>query len=179
MHLLNDSDTLFTPTQEHYDAESALLHFSTPRDPATIAALLRTPGLPTWIPDLAAGLTSPAAPASRERDHRPLPRSRTTRDRVGAFAVVLAAGAGTDDPSVFVASDVDLALAAGERAGGELLDEAFIMTAPRRTATRGRKPTEATKSAGSLPGGRTTGATIRVTFVLSLRWAAAPGWCSA
>lgn len=34
--------------QEHYDAdadaaaESALLHFSTPRDPATIAALLRT-----------------------------------------------------------------------------------------------------------------------------------------
>ncbi|GAA2248619.1 hypothetical protein GCM10010145_14910 [Streptomyces ruber] len=42
--------------QEHYDAdaaaESALLHFSTPRDPATIAALLRTrvhrPGSLIW-----------------------------------------------------------------------------------------------------------------------------------
>ncbi|WP_437091110.1 hypothetical protein [Streptomyces sp. enrichment culture] len=46
------------------------------------------------------------------------------------FAVVLAAGAGADDPSVFVASDVDLALSAGVgRGGGELLDESFIMTA--------------------------------------------------
>ena len=42
--------------QEHYDAdaaaESALLHFSTPRDPATISALLRTrvyrPGSLIW-----------------------------------------------------------------------------------------------------------------------------------
>lgn len=95
--------------QEHYDAdadadadaaaESALLHFSTPRDPATIAALLR-PGLPTRVPDLAAGLTSPAALASREQDHRPLrrpvrhgtgvPRTRwpwTTSSRRGADAV--------------------------------------------------------------------------------------------
>jgi hypothetical protein len=31
--------------------------------------------------------------------------------------------------SVFVASDVDLALSAGLGAGGELLDESFIMTA--------------------------------------------------
>ncbi|MFF5158021.1 hypothetical protein ACFY3N_17560 [Streptomyces sp. NPDC000348] len=45
------------------------------------------------------------------------------------FAVVLAAGAGADDPSVFVASDVDLALSAGVGAGGELLDESFIMAA--------------------------------------------------
>ncbi|CAL9632062.1 hypothetical protein SUDANB9_06079 [Streptomyces sp. enrichment culture] len=42
---------------------------------------------------------------------------------------VLAAGVGTDDPSVFVASDVDLALSAGAGAGGELLDESFITTA--------------------------------------------------
>ncbi|WP_376210470.1 hypothetical protein [Streptomyces sp. NPDC056304] len=43
------------------------------------------------------------------------------------LAVVLAAG--SDDPSVLVALDVDLALAAGEGAGGELLDQALIVTA--------------------------------------------------
>lgn len=42
-------------------------------------------------------------------------------------AVTLAAG--PDDASVFIAPDVYLALPAGEGAGGELLDESFIMTA--------------------------------------------------
>ncbi len=43
------------------------------------------------------------------------------------FAVTLAAG--PDDPPVLVAPDVDLALSAGEGAGGELLDEAFVVAA--------------------------------------------------
>ncbi len=47
----------------------------------------------------------------------------------GGLCVVLVLAAGPDDPPVFVAPDVDLALPAGERAGGELLDESFIMTA--------------------------------------------------
>lgn len=37
--------------------------------------------------------------------------------------------AGTDDLPVLVAPEVDLALAVGEGAGGELLDESFVMTA--------------------------------------------------
>jgi hypothetical protein len=43
------------------------------------------------------------------------------------LAVALAAG--PDDPPVLVTTDVDLALAAGERAGGELLDQTLIMRA--------------------------------------------------
>lgn len=44
-----------------------------------------------------------------------------------ALAVALAVGA--DDPPVLVAPEVDLALAAGEGSGGELLDEAVVMRA--------------------------------------------------
>lgn len=43
--------------------------------------------------------------------------------------LVLAVAAGPDDSPVLVTPDVHLAPAAGERAGGELLDESFIMTA--------------------------------------------------
>ncbi len=48
---------------------------------------------------------------------------------VGAVLLVLALAAGADDPPVLVAPEVDLALALGEGAGGELLDEAVVMTA--------------------------------------------------
>lgn len=45
------------------------------------------------------------------------------------LVVALALAVGPDDPPVLIAMDVDLALAAGERAGGELLDQALIVAA--------------------------------------------------
>jgi hypothetical protein len=50
----------------------------------------------------------------------------------GLHVVLLVLAAGPDDLAVCVAPDVDLALAAGESAGGELLDESFVMTAEGR-----------------------------------------------
>lgn len=84
----------------------------------------------------------------------------------------LAAGAGADDPSVFVASDVDLALSAGVGAGGELLDESFSMTPP--ASEDGDEGAVAgggahTGRVFTRPGGE-TGTMTRVTFVLSLPW---------
>ncbi|GAA1119172.1 hypothetical protein GCM10009577_47470 [Streptomyces javensis] len=46
--------------------------------------------------------------------------------RVVQFLVL---AAGPDDPPVLIALEVDLALAAGARAGGELLDQALIVAA--------------------------------------------------
>jgi hypothetical protein len=45
------------------------------------------------------------------------------------LVLAVARAVGPDDPSVFVAPHLDLALAACESAGGELLDESFIVTA--------------------------------------------------
>jgi hypothetical protein len=45
------------------------------------------------------------------------------------LVLAVAFAAGPDDPPVFVAPDVDLALAAGEGAGGELFDQALIVAA--------------------------------------------------
>lgn len=45
------------------------------------------------------------------------------------LVLAVARAVGADDLAVLVALDMDLAFAAGEGAGGELLDESFIMTA--------------------------------------------------
>ncbi|KUN74958.1 hypothetical protein AQJ64_44545 [Streptomyces griseoruber] len=45
------------------------------------------------------------------------------------LVLAIALSAGPDDPPVLIALEVDLALAAGEGAGGELLDQALIMRA--------------------------------------------------
>ncbi|GHB30904.1 hypothetical protein GCM10010346_62860 [Streptomyces chryseus] len=47
--------------------------------------------------------------------------------RVVLLVLAVALAAGPDDLPVLVAPDVDCALAAGERAGSELLDESFIV----------------------------------------------------
>ena len=76
--------------------------------------------------------------------------------------------AGADDPAVRVPLHVDLALfaAAGEGAGGELLDEASVVIAqPWSTATRGAKLAEETMSVGFSPGWRKTGTMIRAILV--------------
>ncbi|GGY52653.1 hypothetical protein GCM10010384_68080 [Streptomyces djakartensis] len=90
-----------------------------------------------------------------------------------ALAVALAAG--PDDPPVLIALEVDLAFAAGERAGGEPLDQALIVAAQalehERLEARG-----ATRSVGSSPGSRKTGTMIRATLVepsLGAAWWAA------
>jgi len=96
------------------------------------------------------------------------------------FAVVLAAGAGADDPSVFVPSDVNLALAAGERGGGELLDESFIVTAQASEDGDEGAVAGGGDHVGRVFAGRgKTGVMIRVTFVLSSRWgrSARPVFC--
>ncbi|GAA1291678.1 hypothetical protein GCM10009579_65940 [Streptomyces javensis] len=76
----------------------------------------------------------PVHPRTEEgRDRRGVARAGEVQQgrfggglRVVQFLVL---AAGPDDPPVFVATDVDLALAAGERAGGELLDHAFRVRA--------------------------------------------------
>ena len=56
-------------------AEAALLHFSTPRDAATIAAFLRTRVYRPESLGVAGGLRGAAALAQGERDHRPVRRA--------------------------------------------------------------------------------------------------------
>ncbi|MEY9484220.1 hypothetical protein RKD26_000014 [Streptomyces calvus] len=87
-------------------AEAALLHFSSPRDAATIAAFLRTRVYRPQSLVLAGGLPGPAPVARGERDHRPVRRPVRRRGRgrrhpglpawpLGAPAAEGAAGRGT------------------------------------------------------------------------------------
>ncbi|TDU73540.1 hypothetical protein EDD91_0097 [Streptomyces sp. KS 21] len=56
-------------------------------------------------------------------------QQRGLRGGIGVVLLVLAFAAGTNDSPVRVAPNMDLALPAGEGAGGKLLDEALIVTA--------------------------------------------------
>lgn len=78
----------------------------------------------------------PVDPGAQERGDRRRVAGRGEVQQGGlgsgvgvVLLLVLALSAGPDDPPVFIVLEVDLALAAGERAGGELLDQALIMRA--------------------------------------------------
>src|SRR5690606_37993563 len=73
--------------------------------------------------------------AQERRDRGGVARAGEVQQRgpgsgVGAVPVpAVTLSAGPDDPPVLIALEVDLVLAAGERAGGELLDQALIVAA--------------------------------------------------